>query len=54
MKKYKVEALVNGRSRAIQVEGVQNIPEAVQVAEAILNGLYALNADIRSVYEVYK
>lgn len=52
LKIYKVEAVINGKSHALRVEGAQNIPEAVKAAEAILNTLYTLNAEIRSVCAV--
>lgn len=53
MKIYKVEYLIRGKSHAIRIEGAETIPDAVNVAEAVLNTVYRLGADIRSVCEIY-
>ena len=54
MKIFKVEYLLHGKSHALRIEGTNTIPEAVQAAEAVLNTVYSLGADIRSVCELYK
>lgn len=54
MKIYKVEYILRGKSHALRIEGTNTIPEAVQTAEAILNTVYKLGADIRRVFEIYK
>lgn len=54
MKIFKVEYLIHGKSHAIRIEGANTIPDAVQAAETVLNTVYSLGADIRSVCEVYK
>ncbi len=54
MKIYKVEYLIHGKSHALRIEGTNTIPEAAQAAEAVLNTVYRLGADIRGVFEIYK
>lgn len=54
MKIYKVEYLIHGKSRALRIEGVQTILDAVQAAEAVLNTVYKLDANIRSICEINK
>lgn len=54
MKIYKVEYILCGKSHALRIEGTNTIPEAVQAAEAILNKVFKINADIRGVFEVCK
>lgn len=52
MKFFKVEYLIHGKSYALRIEGTNTIPEAVQAAEAVLNEVFKLGADIRGVFEV--
>lgn len=52
MKKYKIEALINGRSHALNIVGARDISEAVKTAEAYLKAV-TRGAEIRSVIEVY-
>lgn len=54
MKIYKVEYLLRGKSHALRIEGANTIPDAVQAAEAVLNTIYKLGANIRGVFEVCK
>lgn len=54
MKIYNVKYLTHGRPHTIRIEGARNIPDAVQAAEAVLNTVYKLDADIYGVFEVYK
>lgn len=51
MKKFKIEALINGRSRALTIDGARDISEAVKTAEAYLQAFTA-GAEIRSIIEV--
>lgn len=54
MKIYNVKYLAYGKPHTIRIEGARNIPDAVQAAEAVLNMVYKLGADICGVFEVYK
>lgn len=54
MKIYNVKYLAHGKPHTIRIEGARNIPDAVQAAEAVLNTVYKLGADICGVFEVYK
>lgn len=54
MKIYNIKYITHGKPREIRIDGARNIPEAVQAAEAILNTVYKLGADICGVFEVYR
>ena len=54
MKIFKVEYLLRGKSHALRIEGANTIPDAVQVAEAVLNTVFRLGVYIRGAFEVYK
>lgn len=54
MKIYNVKYITHNKPREIRIEGARNIPDAVQAAEAILNTVYELGAEIVGAFEVYK
>lgn len=54
MKIYNVKYITHNKPHTIRIEGARNIPDAVQAAEAVLNTVYNLGADIVGAFEVYR